>query len=95
MYFSVFSGVLEIFSVRRLTSVSRQNLVHAVLPRVMRSAAGGAGGDGGVNVKMLAEQNVQLKEALKRLHNHSIAEKTDVSVLVWTSVLLCLTQRSA
>lgn len=44
-----------------------------------RRAAGGAGGDGGVNVKLLAEQNVQLKEALKRLHTHSIAEKTDVS----------------
>lgn len=58
-----------------------------VLPRFMRSAAGGSSGDGGVDVKMLAEQNVQLKEALKRLHSHSIAEKTDVSVLVWTRVL--------
>lgn len=45
---------------------------------ILRSAAGGAG-DGSVDVKMLAEQNVQLKEALKRLHTHSIAEKTDVS----------------
>lgn len=41
-------------------------------------AAGGAGSDGGVDVKMLAEQNVQLKEALKRLHTHSVAEKTEV-----------------
>lgn len=48
----------------------------------MRSAAGGSSGDGSVDVKMLAEQNVQLKEALKRLHTHSIAEKTDVSALV-------------
>lgn len=46
----------------------------------LRSAAGGAGDDGSVDIKMLAEQNVQLKEALKRLHSHSIAEKTDVSV---------------
>lgn len=44
-----------------------------------RSAAGGGGGDGSVDVKMLAEQNVKLKEALKRLHTHSVAEKTDVS----------------
>lgn len=36
---------------------------------------------------MLAEQNVQLKEALKRLHSHSIAEKTDVSVLASPSPL--------
>ncbi|CBN74280.1 conserved unknown protein [Ectocarpus siliculosus] len=42
------------------------------------SAAGGAR-DGSVDVKMLAEQNVQLKEALKRLHTHSIAEKTDLT----------------
>lgn len=53
----------------------------------MHSAAGGSSGDGSVDVKMLAEQNVQLKEALKRLHSHSIAEKTDVSVLVWTLLL--------
>lgn len=46
---------------------------------VARSAAGGSGSIGGVDVKMLAEQNLQLKEALKRLHNHSIAEKTEVS----------------
>lgn len=44
----------------------------------LHSAAGGAR-DGSVDVKMLADQNVQLKEALKRLHTHSIAEKTDVS----------------
>lgn len=42
------------------------------------SAAGGTGGEGGVNVKLLAEQNMQLKEGLKRLHTRSIAEKTDV-----------------
>lgn len=52
-----------------------------------RSAAGGSSGDGSVDVKMLAEQNVQLKEALKRLHSHSIAEKTDVSALMWARVL--------
>eukprot|EP00903_Cladosiphon_okamuranus_P014632 g13568.t1 len=46
------------------------------------SAAGGSSGDGGVDVKMLAEQNVQLKEALKRLHSHSIAEKTDLTKAV-------------
>ena len=45
---------------------------------VSLSDAGGAGGDGGVNVKLLAEQNMQLKEGLKRLHTRSIAEKTDV-----------------
>ncbi|CAN0002365.1 unnamed protein product [Scytosiphon promiscuus] len=42
------------------------------------SAAGGAG-DGSVDVKMLAEQNLQLKEALKRLHTHGIAEKSDLT----------------
>lgn len=46
-----------------------------------RSAAGGAGGERGVNVKLLAEQNMQLKEGLKRLHTRSIAEKTDVRTL--------------
>lgn len=61
----------------------------------MRSAAGGSSGDGGVDVKMLAEQNVQLKEALKRLHSHSIAEKTTVSAHVWTRVLPILTKCSA
>lgn len=52
--------------------------IHFVL---FRSAATGAGGDGGVNVKLLAEQNMQLKEGLKRLHTRSIAEKTDVRTL--------------
>ncbi|CAM9242814.1 unnamed protein product, partial [Hapterophycus canaliculatus] len=42
------------------------------------SAAGGVG-DGSVDVKMLAEQNVQLKEALQRLHTHSIGEKADLT----------------
>eukprot|EP00752_Nemacystus_decipiens_P011881 g10535.t1 len=46
------------------------------------SAAGGSSGDGGVDVKMLAEQNVQLKEALKRLHSHSVAEKTQLTKAV-------------
>lgn len=50
-----------------------------VLSFATRSAAGGSGSTGGVDVKMLAEQNLQLKEALKRLHNHSISEKTEVS----------------
>lgn len=53
----------------------------------MRSAAGGGGGDGGVDVKMLAEQNVKLKEALKRLHTHSIAEKTDVSTFGFLAMI--------
>lgn len=69
--------------------------VYPVLPRFMSSAAGASSGDGGVDVKMLAEQNVQLKEALKRLHSHSIAEKTDVSALVRTRVLLSLPKCSA
>ena len=68
--------------------------VYPVYPRCMRSAAGGSSGDGSVDVKMLAEQNVQLKEALKRLHTHSIAEKTDVSALVQTSGLPGLTKDS-
>lgn len=41
-------------------------------------AAGDAAGGEGVDVKMLAEQNLQLKEALKRLHTHSITEKSEV-----------------
>lgn len=61
--------------------------IHPVSLHFERSAAGGSSGDGSVDVKMLAEQNVQLKEALKRLHSHSIAEKTDVSALVWPRVL--------
>ncbi|CAM9412038.1 unnamed protein product [Ascophyllum nodosum] len=43
------------------------------------SAAGGVSGDGAVDVRRVAEQNVQLKEALKRLHSHSIAEKTELT----------------
>lgn len=43
-----------------------------------RAAGSAAGSDGSVDVKMLAEQNLQLKEALKRLHTHSIGEKTEV-----------------
>lgn len=52
--------------------------VHRIIVST-RSAAGGGGGDGSVDVKMLAEQNVKLKDALKRLHSHSIAEKTEAS----------------
>lgn len=45
----------------------------------LNSAAGGAAGsDGSVDVKMLAEDNMQLREALKRLHSHSLGEKTEV-----------------
>lgn len=62
--------------------VMRSISVHLVSVNSTRSAAGGSSGDGSVDVKKLAEQNVQLKEALKRLHSHSIAEKTDVSALV-------------
>lgn len=60
---------------------TRQRFGPSLLSAFLRSAAGGAG-DGSVDMKMLAEQNVQLKEALKRLHSHSVAEKTDVSALV-------------
>lgn len=56
-------------------------LVHRVYFVLSRSAARGTGGEGGVNVKLLAEQNMQLKEGLKRLHTRSIAEKTDVGTL--------------
>lgn len=83
-----FLGVDEMRSLRRfyICMIGRIS-VHPVSPHVIRSAAGGSSGDGSVDVKMLAEQNVQLKEALKRLHSHSIAEKTDVSALVWTRVV--------
>ena len=60
-----------------------------LLPRFMCSAAGSSSDNGSVDVKMLAEQNVQLKEALKRLHSHSIAEKTDVGPLVHSSGRVC------
>lgn len=59
----------------------RSFFVHCVSFVLSRSAAGGTGGEGGVNVKLLAEQNMQLKEGLKRLHTRSIAEKTDVGTL--------------
>ncbi|CAM9139039.1 unnamed protein product [Sphacelaria rigidula] len=51
--------------------------------RALRAAGDAAGGEG-VDVKMLAEQNLQLKEALKRLHTHSITEKSELTKAIRT-----------